>query len=264
MGLMLSDILRSIIEEDSSKDINSYDINSYDIDTKIKYAITNKKYISLYYDDKKGKEKLKGSKGNPKGFRRVIPYCYGSRKGRPALRAFHCFHTNTKRGPFKWKFFYVDNIKNLNVYEKFPSFSQKNVPQNFNPDGDMHMDEVYAIVDFNYTSPLYNAKNEFEKKNKRGSIKNLNSLTNLTQYRDPTTVFKNGKTNYGAVKANMQKRDLNMTTNDKEDYWKDYDKAKEEAEMNTNGPINSYDENGYDVNDVDFDENNFIRDTNRR
>ena len=85
MGLTLSDILANIIKEDASNGINSYDT-----DMKIKYAITNRKYISLYYDDKKGK--MIGSRGNPKGFRRIIPYCYGSKKGRPALRCFHVFN----------------------------------------------------------------------------------------------------------------------------------------------------------------------------
>jgi len=257
MSLTLSEILNNVINEDVSNDINSYGI-----DMKIKYAITNRKYISLYYDDKKGE--MKGSKGNPKGFRRIIPYCYGSRKGRPALRAFHAYKTNTKRGAFKWKFFYVDNIKNLNVYTNFPSFTQNNVPQDFNPNGDKHMDEIYAIVDFGYESPVSKAKKEFKQQNQKGSIKNINSLSNLTQYKDPTAKFKNNKTNYGAVKANVNKRNAEMTPTSREDYWKDYDKAKEEIEQNTKGPVKSYDENDYDVKDVDFDENNFITNTNKK
>ena len=257
MGLTLSDILANIIKEDASNGINSYDT-----DMKIKYAITNRKYISLYYDDKKGK--MIGSKGNPKGFRRIIPYCYGSRKGRPALRCFHVFKTNTKRGPLKWKFFYVDNISNLRVYENWPSFRQKDIPQNFNPNGDKHMDEIYAIVDFGYESPVNKAKTEFKQQNPRGSIKNVNSLSNLTQYRDPTAKFKNNKTNYGAVKTNVDRRNAEMSPNNREEYWKDYDRAKEEIQQNNNGPVNSYDENDYDVNDVDFDENNFKTNTNRR
>lgn len=257
MGLTLSDILSNIIKEDISNSVNSYDI-----DAKIKYAITNRKYISLYYNDKKGK--MKGSKGNPRGFRRIIPYCYGSRKGRPALRAFHSWRTNTKRGPFKWKFFYIDNISNLKVYENWPSFSQKDIPQNFNPNGDKHMDEIYAIVDFGYEPQSNSVEKKFRKQNPKGSIRNINSLSNLVQYRDPTAKFKNNKTNYGAVKANIDKRNREVSTNDKEQYWKDYEKAKEEMEQSTTGPI-SYDENEYDVIDgVDYDVNNFIKNKNRR
>jgi hypothetical protein len=256
MSLTLADILGNIIEEDASNSINSYDV-----DMKIKYAITNRKYISLYYDDKKGA--MIGSKGNPKGFRRIIPYCYGSRKGRPALRAFHAYKTNTKRGPLKWKFFYIDNVKNLRVYENWPSFTQRDLPQNFNPNGDKHMDEIYAIVDFGYESPVSKAKSEFERQNPKGSVKNVNSLSNLKQYQNPTTQFKNNKTNYGAVKTNLDKRDREMTDNNREQYWKDYEKAEQEAQQNNSGPVKSYD-NEYDVNDVDFNENNFITNTNRR
>jgi hypothetical protein len=152
----------------------------------------------------------------------------------------------------------------LRVYENWPSFTQKDIPQNFNPNGDKHMDEIYAIVDFGYESPLNKAKTEFKQQNPKGSVKNVNSLSNLTQYKDPTAKFKNNKTNYGAVKTNVDRRNAEMSPNNREEYWKDYDRAKEEMQQNNNGPVNSYDENDYDVNDVDFDENNFKTNTNRR
>lgn len=265
INLTLDNIIQHLLSERNNINEEKLNgINSYGVDMRIKYAITNRKYISLYYDDKKGT--MKGSKGNPKGFRRIIPYCYGSRKGRPALRAFHAYKTNTKRGPLKWKFFYIDNIKNLRVYDNWPSFTQKDIPQNFNPNGDKHMDEIYAIVDFSYNSPLSKTLDDFRTQNPKGNIKNVNSLSNLAQYKDPTAKFKNNKTNYGAVKTNIDRRDREMNKVDREQYWKDYERAKQEADQqqqNNGGPVKSYD-NDYDVKDVDFDENNFITDKNKK
>ena len=83
INLSLSSILESImINEDSNlKDFR-------DNKDKINYAIDNNLMISLNYDDGKPIKGKKGKRvyGNPKGFRRMIPYCLGSRKGRLALR----------------------------------------------------------------------------------------------------------------------------------------------------------------------------------
>lgn len=46
------------------------------------------------------------------------------------------------------------------------------------------------------------------------------------------------------------------------DYWADYDKAL--MQTNQQGPIQNYNPNDYDVEDVDYDENNFIKNTNNK
>ena len=69
-------------------------------------------------------------------------------------------------------------------------------------------------------------------------------------------------------------RNVDKTSEKDANYWDEYEKALQQANMQNqapkpqdsdSGPIdNSYDENFYDVNDVDFNENNFIKNKNRR
>ena len=112
INLSLSSILESVM---LNEDANLKDFK--DNKDKINYAIDNQLMISLYYNDGKGDEGRKPAYGNPRGFRRIIPYCLGSRNGRLALRGFHQWKNHTKKGPFKWKFFYLDRMSNVRVYK---------------------------------------------------------------------------------------------------------------------------------------------------
>jgi hypothetical protein len=234
IDLSLSNILESImLNEDSNlKDFR----DNKDI---INYAIDNKLYISLYYDDGKPISKKNRRKvyGNPKGFRRIIPYCLGSRKGRLALRAFHQWKTNTKRGPFKWKFFYLDRMSNVRVYKNMKITA---IPELANPEGDAHMDKIINILDL-FQSPrereqerwqeVQNAKPEDAVKalNKQGYITltnkgGLNSVQNLRPIPSKTK----------KVQYNFQNTAKNLDDTNKErnwnDYWAEYDKAAKEAQ----------------------------------
>jgi hypothetical protein len=131
--------VENIINEDIGDDVVS----------RLRYAIENNLYVSLYYNDGKGGSALQRNWGNPRAYRRIVPYCLGTKNGRYVLRCFHAYKTNTKRGPFKWKFLYVDNMKNVRVLTKFPKVTERNIPNNFNPNGDKHMDSIIAIMRFN-------------------------------------------------------------------------------------------------------------------
>ena len=79
MELTLFNIIKGLVTEDVGNGI---------VD-KINKAINDKRYISLYYNDRKGDEPQFRAKGNPRGFRRIIPYCLFERNNTLYLRAFH-------------------------------------------------------------------------------------------------------------------------------------------------------------------------------
>lgn len=274
INLSLSNILESImLNEDSNlKDFR----DNKDI---INYAIDNKLMISLNYDDGKPISKKNRNKvyGNPKGFRRIIPYCLGSRKGRLALRAFHQYKTNTKKGPFKWKFFYLDRMSNVRVYK---NMQIPFIPELANPEGDAHMDEIINILNL-FQSPLEREREKTQQiknaspenatrvLNKQGAIKskNINSLANLK------TAKSEKKPNYNfdqnAIIKNLQDFENQNTGTNRQKRWEDYTEAEKAAKLaqakrdeqelvkqaeapnpptSNSGPVNQNDMEGYEQN----------------
>jgi hypothetical protein len=263
INLSLSNILESIILSEDSN-LKEFKDNK-DI---INYAIDNKLYISLYYDDGKpmSKKKRRKAYGNPKGFRRVVPYCLGMRNGRLALRGFHAFKTNTKKGPFKWKFFYLDRMKNVRVYNDMKITS---IPELANPKGDAHMDEIINMLNL-FQSPLEREREKTQQirnikpedasrvLNKQGAIKtkNANSLANLK----PTRSEKKPNYNFKpeTINKNIQDFEKQNTPMAQQRRWSDYDKAERERDeqlkqkqapnppTSTTGPVNKNDMEGYE------------------
>jgi len=246
MDLTLYGIIGHLLNEDNN-------IYSNDVMGKINYAINNKKYISLNYDDHLGNEPKIRYYGNPRGFRRIIPYCLFERNGKVYLRAFHSWRTNTKRGPLKWKLFIVNNIKNLRVYEKWPSFTKNDIPSNANPNGDKAATRVLNIVDFNqFVSPLEREKmktadisagREKAPTNKSGYIKNQE--IGADQKRKVTAKdIGRIQPKYNEYEKNINK-EIERLENDKElrnQRFADYDKAYDEVQ-NQKGPIYNDEEN---------------------
>ena len=244
MELTLFNIIKGLVTEDIGNGI---------VD-KINKAINDKRYISLYYNDRKGDEPQFRAKGNPRGFRRIIPYCLFERNNTLYLRAFHQWRTNTKRGPFKWKLFKVDNISNLRVYgDNFPRFTEENLPPNYNPNGDKFATNVINVVNFNsFVSPL-----------ERGKQK----TADIAAGRKKMPTNKSGYVNNGEVAADqkrkvtvdtytkqhpkwaMYKKNIEDTANDVDSRTKfaDYDKAEQELGNRQQGPIiqNGEEEEGY-------------------
>jgi hypothetical protein len=246
MELTLYSIIKGLIKEDIGNSV---------ID-KINKAINDRRYISLYYNDRKGDEPgmFPKRKGNPRGFRRIIPYCLFERNGITYLRAFHNWNTNTKRGPFKWKLFKVENISNLRLYnDKFPRFTEANLPSNFNPDGDKMATNVLNIVNFEpFVSPLDRERQKTadiaagRKKmstNKSGYINN--DEIGADQKRK-ITVDTYAKQN---PKWAMYKKNIENTKDevDRAKKFADYEKAEQELANTQQGPItqNSEEEEGY-------------------
>lgn len=108
-------------------------------------AITNKRYIRMYYQ---------GDEENEPGWRTdVEPVCYGSRKGVKYIRAWvgSGKSVSGEKNPQKkslpgWRFFREDRIKRWEVdstrtFDKPPS-------SNFNPKGDKLLDSIFCISDF--------------------------------------------------------------------------------------------------------------------
>jgi len=265
IDLSLSNILESImLNEDSNlKDFR----DNKDI---INYAIDNKLYISLYYDDGKPISKKNRRKvyGNPKGFRRIIPYCLGSRKGRLALRAFHQWKTNTKKGPFKWKFFYLDRMSNVRVYKNMKITA---IPELANPEGDAHMDKIINMIDMQkFQSPLDREKQVTQdlknatpsELNKQGAIKptNKGGLKSLQNLKPIPSKTKKVQYNFQNTAKNLQDFEKQNAGINRQNRWADYDKAERERQeqvkqaeapnppTSNSGPVNQNDMEGYEQN----------------
>ena len=252
INLSFSSIVGKLLNE--SGVLNNFDSKN----AKIYNAIADMKQILVYYDDKKGDKGRNPAYGNPRDSRRMIPYCFGMRKGRFALRAFHASPMHTKKGPYKWKFMYVDNIKGLRVLKDH--FTEGDIPPDANPDGDEHMDEIIIMVGMDrgqadewkrnhnmetgdFVSPAQRVKDE--KPNMQGAIKkkgngNINSLANLNY---TPGKYENGlsKPDYKAAQKNMQDFNANNTDAERQQRFADWDKAEAERQqqnrqMNINQP----------------------------
>ena len=254
INLSLSSILDKLLTEAGV--LNNFDSNN----TKIYNAISDMRYIQVYYDDKKGDKGRNPAYGNPRDNRRMIPYCFGKRNGRFALRAFHANPMHTKKGPFKWKFMYVDNIKGLRVLKDH--FSSGDIPANANPDGDKHMDEIINMVGMDngrraewernhnmetgdFVSPVQRVRKE--NPNIQGAITkkgngNVNSLANLNIPKKNNPGTKQPNYDYKAAQKNLQDFNKNYTQQDRQQRFADWDKAqaeleKQQQQINKPGPV---------------------------
>lgn len=254
--------LASILEEMENDRLFSNYYSS--VEDKLNYAIDNQCYIRIYYDDKKGDKGRNPAYGNPRDIRKVIPYCLGYRNGRLALRAFHANNMHTKKGPFKWKFFYVDNMKGVFVYKK----NHFQIPALANPNGDKHMEEIVNMVGMpkkqKFVSPHERELNNIERikrglpdeklqsynqqENPQGPVRadlqkkrNVNTMANLN------FTPKQGQLHPSVVKKNIAQTNNPELT--KQKLGTDYDAARKEADRqsmqnrtvnqvkNTTGPV---------------------------
>ena len=245
MSLTLYSIIRGLVKEDVGNGL---------ID-KINKAIDERRYVSLYYNDRKGDETglFPRRRGNPRAFRRVVPYCLFERNGKLYLRGYHSYPTNTKRGPFRWKLFKVENISNLRIYANdFPKFTEKSIPNNYNPDGDKMATRVLNIADFsNFVSPL-----DREKQVTNDVMTNTKRLpSNKAGYMYDKEIRADQKRKvtvdtYAKQHPNwaMYKKNVEDTANetDRNTKFSDYEKAERELNQQR-GPIlqNGEEQEGY-------------------
>lgn len=255
-SLKLCDIIRGILKEDVSSD-------------EVLDAIRGKYHVRIKYDDG-----MPSNDGNPKGSRVIQPMALGTtKKGYPVVRAFQV-SGNSRRGAPKWKFFRLDRVTS---WKPMPNKKFFTTPDDsygeYNRVGDRTMGTFIDNAKFgDMSDPLERARAERQQianapkvstKNAQGSIS-----ANQQWKKNVFTSQPNSK-KYAQYAKNVDK------TGEKSDnYWADYERAMQQADMqnqapkpqqSNSGPINNgYDENFYDVNDVDFNENNFIKNKNRR
>ena len=149
INLSLSRIVNNVLKEDIVKRKKKY---PFTINGKINKAIDRKLLVSFNYDDRKGDKDQKYDEdgnylyGNPRGIRTVLPFAYYKSKqnGEDTIRGFHWSDRNTKRGPHLWKEFVVDKIKNFRVSNRH--FTDEDIPDDANWNGDKHATEIYNIV----------------------------------------------------------------------------------------------------------------------
>ena len=259
MKLTLENIIKSILNEEVTSD-------------KVLDSIRNKYYVRIKYDD--GQDGI--GAGNPRGSRVIQPMAIGTTKsGRPVVRAFQV-SGNSRRGAPKWKFFRLDRITSWNPMPN----KHFNTPPNdaygeYNKVGDKTMGEFFDNAKFDdFSSPLDREK---EKRNApKISTKNVQG---------PVAADKQWKKNVYTSQPKSQKyaqyaKNIEDTSNEidrfNDDVWAAAERERNLQNNNNNsqtrvnqnqqGPIsqNGYDnnKNDYDVEDVDFNENEFFN--NRR
>ena len=205
--------------------------NVNDIEDKINYAIDNKLMISLNYDDGKGDEGTNPAYGNPRAFRRIIPYCLGSRKGRLALRGFHSWKNHTKRGPFKWKFFYLDRMSNVRVYK---NMQIPEIPALANPEGDKHMDKIINMIGMEkFKSPVEKERETTNaiktgkpEQNQQGPVVRADLQPKVKPSR-----YAGISKKYADIQKNINDFDKTNSPLARQQRWSDYDKAEQERQQ---------------------------------
>ena len=241
MGLTLYDIIKNIINESVSGD-------------EVLDAIHNKRYVRIKYDD--GEPPRKGiDKGNPKGSRVILPMAYGTTKaGNPVVRAFQ-WNGNSRRGAPKWKFFRLDRITSWKPFRKQFSAPPDDL---YNYTGDRGMGSFVdnAKFDFNTQGDIDIARQKDVTAAPKVSVKNTQGpIAAGQQLRKNVYTSQPNSKKYAQVAKNVDQTDKKS-----DDYWKLFDLADAERTINQKGPIkndnDSY-EDEYDIEDIDFDNNDF-------
>lgn len=227
-------------------------------------AINNKYHVRIRYDDG-----MIDNGGNSKGSRVIQPFAVGTtKKGYPVVRAFQ-INGNSRRGAPKWKFFRLDRITSWKPMRNKHFFTTPNSAYGeYNKVGDKTMGSFIDNVKFpDMTDPLNQARAN------RQAYMNAPKISTKNM-EGPVPAAQQWKKNVFTSQPNSKKyatiaKNVGKTSQKQQDYWADYEKAFQQSNQtpeppqNVNGPVKGYD-NDYDVNDVDFDENNFITNRNRR
>jgi hypothetical protein len=223
-------------------------------------AIHNKYQVRIRYDDG-----MEDNGGNSKGSRVIKPYAIGTtKKGYPVVRAFQ-EGGGSRRGAPKWKFFRLDRItswipmRNKKFFDTPPeSFGR------YNPNGDKTMGHFVDNAKFNdFISPLEKQRMQYQNDVKVGQQRNQQGPVN--QPRISQQWKKNVYTSQpNSKKYDMIRKNIDNTEKKGDDFWRLFDLNDAENTMtqqkNQQGPVNN---NSYDINDVDFDENEYFN-NNRR
>lgn len=217
-------------------------------------SIRNKNKVRIKYDDQ-----LEDNGGNTKGTRVIMPMAIGTtKKGYPVLRAWQ-EGGGSRRGVPKWKFFRLDRITSWIPLAKKKFFQ---APDGYNPNGDRTMGQFIDNAKFDdFISPLDKQRMQYQNDVKVGQQNNKGPV----QQQQPRVTQQWKKNVYtsqpNSKKYDMIRKNIDNTPKKDDDFWKlfDLNDAENELTRPQQGPI----DNGYDTNDVDFDENDYIN-NNRR
>ena len=235
MGLTLFDIIKNIINESVSND-------------EVLDAIHNRRYVRIKYDDG-----MPDGKGNPKGSRVIMPMAVGTTKaGNPVVRAYQQ-NGNSRRGAPKWKYFRLDRITSWIPLNKHFSAPPDNL---YNYTGDRSMLSFIDNAKFGF-----NTQGDIDV----GRMKNIANGPKISTKNTagPVSAGQQWKKNVYTSQPNSKKyaqiaKNIDQTGKKNDDYWKMFDLADAEKQLNQQGPIQSYDnDNEYDIDDIDFDNNEF-------
>ena len=241
MKISLHDRIKGFLNEDISSD-------------EVLDAIRNKYQVRIKYDDG-----MEDNGGNPKGSRVIKPFAIGTtKKGYPVVRAFQ-EGGGTRRGAPKWKFFRLDRITSWIPLRNKKFFD---APQGYNPNGDETMGTFIDNVKFNdFISPLEKQRMQFQNDVKVGQQQNAKGPVQqpriTQQWKKNVYTSQPNSKKYDTIRKNIEN-----TPKKDEDFWKlfDLNDAEKELAGPQAGPVNP---NGYDTDDVDYDENDYIN-KNRR
>lgn len=250
MNLSLMSILKGILNEGVTDD-------------KVLDAIHNKYYVRIKYDDG-GDDK---GVGNPKGSRVIQPFAIGrTKKGYPVLRAFQ-INGNSRKGAPNWKYFRLDRIESWRPMRKKRFFTAPDSRfGEYNRFGDRSMSMFIDNAKVDDTNdPLAAARvarksalsaPKVSTKNAQGPI-----AANQQWKRNVFTSQPNSK-KYGDIAKEVEKSSYDSNK------WDDYEKALQQMNMQNQSSAPTSYESGpiddYDIDDTQFDENDFKRNTNRR
>lgn len=219
-------------------------------------SIRNKNKVRIKYDDK-----MEDNGGNSKGTRVIMPMAIGTtKKGYPVVRAWQ-EGGGSRRGVPKWKFFRLDRITSWQPLKNKKFFQ---APNGYNPNGDKTMGTFIDNAKFNdFISPLERERMRYQNDVKVGQQK-TNQQGPIQQPRVTQQWKKNAYTSQpNSKKYDMIRKNIDATPKKDDDFWKLFDLNDAEQTMtqqNPQGPVNT---NGYDSDEVDFDENDYIN-NNRR
>lgn len=286
MNLNLFDILNCVLNEEASKEEVEKSIYGKTPTRGINKGITRHRYVKIVYDDTHNNqhpEKLPPPKNgvNPKDVRIIQPYTLGIDKsnGKLSLRAFQVGAPSRRDHKPTWRMFRLDRIMDWKEMKK--TFT---VPApGYNPQ-DKGMSNIIATAEFKEMDTLDNVKQQTkdianapkaQMKNQTGAIpfasqqKKVNVMTSQPNSQ-----------RYRQMANNVANRFSN--NKEKEDYWKQFDLAQQEKNMqdaeqekkqqasqqirndavkpNTNnqtGPIGKNNDNDYDIDNVEYNDEEY-------
>jgi hypothetical protein len=180
-----------------------------------------------------------------------------TKKGYPVLRAYQ-EGGGSRRGTPRWKFFRLDRITSW-IPLKNKKFFQ--APDGYNPNGDTTMGTFVDNAKFDdFISPLDRERNRFN-----NDVKVANKGVQSGPVQQQPRVTQQWKKNVYTSQPNSKKYDtirknIEATPKKDDDFWKlfDLNDAENAITQNQQGPIDNSNDNGYESNDVDFDENDFL------